>query len=164
MNETEAFCVIDIIQRFQRQLGQIADRQRNLLVITPYQGQIRFLKRTLAQYDHDQPSKIRVEVATADSCIGREADIVILSLVRSNTTGQLGFMEDDEKRALVMLSRETEYLFIFGDISLYSTSELWKNVFREFRRARSLETREIRDVHELKRSVDRLTKTNEQEI
>ena len=80
---------------------------RNLAFISPYNGQVQLAKEQLS-------SKIRI--STIDSFQGQEKEIVILSLVRSNTEATIGFLKD-YRRINVALTRAKEQLFVIGDSS-----------------------------------------------
>jgi superfamily I DNA and/or RNA helicase len=80
---------------------------RNLAFISPYNGQVQLAKEQLS-------SKIRI--STIDSFQGQEKEIVILSLVRSNTEATIGFLKD-YRRMNVALTRAKEQLFVIGDSS-----------------------------------------------
>lgn len=80
--------------------GQIA-------VITPYRGQVRLLRERLA----DVPA---VEVDSVDGFQGREKEAVIISLVRSNPAGEIGFLADT-RRTNVALTRARRCLVVIGD-------------------------------------------------
>jgi ATP-dependent RNA/DNA helicase IGHMBP2 len=75
-------------------------------VITPYRGQASVLQAALEDTG--------VEVDTVDAFQGREADAVLVSCVRSNPDGRLGFLQD-LRRMNVALSRARRHLFLVGD-------------------------------------------------
>ena len=71
-------------------------------VITPYVAQVTALQEKCGKYDnHDFLS---VQVQTIDSFQGGEKDIIILSTVRCNTNGNVGFLDSD-RRVNVALTR-----------------------------------------------------------
>lgn len=78
----------------------------SLAVITPYRGQVALLQSAL--------EGTGVEVDTVDAFQGREADAVLVSCVRSNAFGRLGFLQD-LRRMNVALSRARRHLFLVGD-------------------------------------------------
>ncbi len=82
-----------------------------LAVITPYRGQASLLQAAL--------SGRGVEVDTVDAFQGREADAVLVSCVRSNAEGRLGFLQD-LRRMNVALSRARRHLFLVGDSATLS--------------------------------------------
>jgi superfamily I DNA and/or RNA helicase len=73
--------------------------------ISPYSGQVAAAKDTL-------PKEMRV--STIDSFQGQEKEIIILSLVRSNDDGDIGFLKD-YRRMNVAITRAKEQLFVIGD-------------------------------------------------
>jgi ATP-dependent RNA/DNA helicase IGHMBP2 len=73
--------------------------------ISPYAGQVAAAKEVL-------PKEIRI--STIDSFQGQEQDIIILSLVRSNDDGDIGFLKD-YRRMNVAITRAKEQLFVIGD-------------------------------------------------
>ena len=95
-NEAEARAVIELVLQLQRLSQQFPGKWYSidrLRIITFYQGQVALLKRYLMQQRLND-----VVVATVDSSQGCEADIVILSFVRSNGKSEqtsVGFLSDD---------------------------------------------------------------------
>ncbi|WP_462249144.1 AAA domain-containing protein [Ferruginibacter sp.] len=73
--------------------------------ISPYAGQVAAAKDIL-------PKQMRI--STIDSFQGQEKEIVILSLVRSNDDGDIGFLKD-YRRMNVAITRAKEKLFVIGD-------------------------------------------------
>ena len=73
--------------------------------ISPYAGQVAAAKEVL-------PKQLRI--STIDSFQGQEKTIVILSLVRSNDDGDIGFLKD-YRRMNVAITRAKEQLFVIGD-------------------------------------------------
>ena len=70
-----------------------------VLVLTPYRGQHALLSHMLAKYQNQ-----RIQVSTIDAAQGQEADLVIITFVRANATGSVGFI-DDAKRLGVAITR-----------------------------------------------------------
>ncbi len=101
-NEGEAALVVARVATLLR-AGLLPEA---LAVITPYRGQVAVLE---ARLQHTG-----VEVDTVDAFQGREADAVLVSCVRSNPAGQLGFLAD-LRRMNVALSRARRHLFLVGD-------------------------------------------------
>ena len=78
----------------------------DIAVIAPYAAQVRWLREN-AIYDH-------LEIDTVDGFQGREKEAVVISLVRSNSTGEIGFLSD-ARRMNVALTRAKRKLIIVGD-------------------------------------------------
>lgn len=92
-------------------------------VLTTYSGQMFLLKRLMKQ---EELSGVRVTVV--DNFQGEENDIILLSFVRSNIEGKVGFLKI-ENRVCVALSRARKGLFAVGNFELMAESgSLWKNI------------------------------------
>jgi superfamily I DNA and/or RNA helicase len=77
-----------------------------IAVITPYAAQVRLLR--------EQLTIAGLEIDTVDGFQGREKEAVVISLVRSNTTGEIGFL-GDIRRMNVALTRARRKLIVIGD-------------------------------------------------
>jgi len=87
---------------------------RELAVITPYSAQAFHLRERVEALSPD------VEVDTVDAFQGREKDAILVTLTRSNTEGQLGFLTD-LRRINVALTRARRHLFVVGDSATLSS-------------------------------------------
>ncbi len=88
-----------------RELAEAGLQPRQGAVITPYSAQARMLKPRAPK---------GLEVGTVDGFQGREKEIVIVSLVRSNEKGEVGFL-DDTRRMNVAMTRARRLLIVIGD-------------------------------------------------
>jgi len=93
----------------------------SVIVVAPYSGQIAQLQRVVDTCRSDLP-KCNIEVNSVDAVQGREADLVILSTVRSNADHRVGFLDSD-KRANVALSRARRGLVIVGDAEFLASAD-----------------------------------------
>ena len=113
-NPLEARMVVEIIERL---LTNGASPEW-IGVITPYDDQ-----RDLI----DSKIRGRVEVKTVDGYQGREKEVIIISFVRSNPKGQLGFLED-MRRLNVSLTRAKRKLIMVGDSSTLGFNETYRKL------------------------------------
>jgi len=94
-------------------------RQVEVLLITPYRKQERLLRAAVADWQQatrpHEGGGVAVEVCTLDRCQGREAEMVMVSLVRRRASAFL----DNPKRWNVALTRARDHLIIYGDIRSY---------------------------------------------
>lgn len=98
-----------------------------ITILTTYTGQLYCLRRLM-------PSKefTGVKVHVVDKYQGEENDIVILSLVRSNREGRVGFLQI-ANRVCVALSRAKQGLFCIGDMDMFSRVKLWSAILHGLR-------------------------------
>lgn len=125
INPLEADCIISIIRRMydSDSDGEIfkEGEEPKIGVICMYGEQVRHLIRKINSMPWARSLLERriVKVDTVDSYQGKENDIIILSLVRSNARGTQGYVSS-ENRANVSLSRAKECLFIVGNSQMWS--------------------------------------------
>ena len=77
----------DLATRKVRALVEAGDRPEDIAVIAPYSAQVRRLRASLKDLEG-------LEIDSVDGFQGREKEAVVLSLVRSNTEGEIGFLAD----------------------------------------------------------------------
>lgn len=113
LNVLESQWIATLLQRidFVYANGKSGRRALQVAVLTGYAAQRDRIRRQLENFSL---SNIAAECQTVDNYQGREADVVILSVTRSNKDGKPGFLKD-KKRINVALSRARHYLLIVGD-------------------------------------------------
>ncbi|WP_375581346.1 IGHMBP2 family helicase [Marivirga tractuosa] len=87
-------------------------------IISPYDQQVSRLKSTLKDY--------HVEIKSIDGFQGREKEVIIISLVRSNLEGNIGFLRD-YRRLNVALTRAKRKLIIIGNPSTLQSNPVYKS-------------------------------------
>lgn len=103
-------------------------RPSQITILTPYTGQMFLFKRLMPKEQFDG-----VRVCPVDNYQGEENDIVLLSLVRSNTQGKIGFVKDDN-RACVAMSRAKKGFYLIGNFDhLARHSNLWSKITQKAR-------------------------------
>ena len=100
-------------------------RPEVIAVITPYSAQARLIR--------DLIDEAAVEVDTIDGFQGREKEAVVISLVRSNRQGELGFLTDT-RRMNVALTRARRKLIVIGDSSTLANHEFYLRLLNYFER------------------------------
>jgi hypothetical protein len=137
-NSAEAKLVVATV-KYLLQQGYSPD---DMVVLTPYLGQLTELRSQLASdgdlgvildgrdkadvfqsgltLDHVAKREKNIRVATVDNYQGEEANLVLVSLVRSNDEGSIGFCKEPE-RVNVMLSRARIGMVLFGNLNCFLT-------------------------------------------
>jgi ATP-dependent RNA/DNA helicase IGHMBP2 len=93
-----------------------AENFPTIAVISPYKEQIRILKELVQSSVPLQLHADKIAVNTIDSFQGQERDIVYISMTRSNTAGEIGFLSDT-RRMNVAMTRARKKLVVIGDSS-----------------------------------------------
>ena len=113
----------DLVVRIVRQLIETGLAAADIAVITPYNGQARLLRELLAVDG--------VAVDSVDGFQGQEKEAVVLSLVRSNPEGEIGFLADT-RRTNVALTRARRKLVVIGDTATVSHHDFYKRLLDHF--------------------------------
>lgn len=95
----------------------------SIAVITPYSAQARYI-RSLGEFQG-------VEIDTVDGFQGREKEVVIISCVRSNRDGEIGFL-GDTRRMNVALTRARRKLIVIGDSATLGNNEFYSQLLSYF--------------------------------
>lgn len=125
-NPAEARYIAEWLDKLRESVFSIPLR---VAVITAYSGQKEHLISILAPKDHDRWDRVKLEINTVDAYQGREADIVLYSVTRSNPEHNIGFLAS-EPRLNVALSRGRDALLIFGDLEYCQSAGGLENPFR----------------------------------
>ena len=94
-------------------------------MIAPYAAQVRWLR------DHCQIENL--EIDTVDGFQGREKEAVLITLVRSNREGEIGFLSD-ARRMNVALTRAKRKLIVVGDSATLGNSPFFVELLEYFER------------------------------
>ncbi|WP_433476561.1 AAA domain-containing protein [Spirillospora sp. CA-142024] len=125
-NKIEAQKVAELVERLDAdtkagKYARVDGGKLEVLVLSGYRRQCTEIERALRRL---QLGHVAVQVKTVDAVQGREADVVLFSVTRSNLTGELGFLADRyQGRVNVALSRARELLWIVGDSEFCSSRE-----------------------------------------
>ncbi|XP_073817647.1 NFX1-type zinc finger-containing protein 1 [Musca autumnalis] len=96
----------------------------DIQILSPYARQIEMIRKQFQQH----PALQSLKACTVDSFQGLESNIVILSLVRSNSVAQIGFLKQSN-RICVALSRAKHAMYCIGNLELLSQcSSIWKEI------------------------------------
>ena len=109
---------------FCRYLLKQGYRNDQITLLTMYKGQLMQMKKLMKRSVFEG-----VRVAAVDDFQGEENDIILLSLVRSNSDGKIGFLQI-ENRVCVALSRARKGLYVIGNFSMLRNQEktIWPTI------------------------------------
>lgn len=118
INKEEAQLTLLTLQNYITKIGKqrFLDERLDIGLISPYRAQVKYLRQLLNRLSFFKPFRNSISVNTVDGFQGQERDIIIISLVRSNEEGDIGFLRD-LRRMNVAMTRARMKLLIVGDSS-----------------------------------------------
>ena len=130
INKVEARQVMELLQAYFEKIGKqrILDESIDVGIISPYRAQVQYLRHLIKKETFFKPFRHLLSVNTVDGFQGQERDVIIVSLVRSNNDGQIGFLRD-LRRMNVAMTRARSKLIIIGDHETLAHHEFYKKLY-----------------------------------
>jgi hypothetical protein len=94
-------------------------------LVTPYKGQVNFIKKLIRERPGLQKFRSGLEVESVDGFQGQEKEVIIFCAVRNNREGKVGFLSD-WRRLNVMLTRARRGCIVIGSRSTLVSDPLWQ--------------------------------------
>ena len=107
---------------------RIIDERIDVGIISPYRAQVQYLRKMIKKLDFFKPYRKIITVNTVDGFQGQERDFILVSLVRSNDEGQIGFLRD-LRRMNVAITRARMKLIIVGDSSTLTRHPFYRKLY-----------------------------------
>lgn len=126
VQQLEQYVEMMTVQRLQRERGDFG-------VISPYQAQIQLLRKLIKRSSVLRPLRGQITVQTVDAFQGQERDVIVLSLVRANADGQIGFLSD-LRRMNVAITRARHKVIIIGDASTLTRHGFYRQLLEHIER------------------------------
>ena len=116
INKAEGLLTLHVLQQYFERIGKqrLLDERIDVGIISPYRAQVQYLRRLLMKREYFKPFRRQVSINTVDGFQGQERDIIVISLVRSNDEGQIGFLRD-LRRMNVAITRARMKVIILGN-------------------------------------------------
>ena len=130
INKAEANLTLETLTLYLKKIGKerILEERIDVGVISPYRAQVQHLRRLIAKSGDLKPFRHLISVNTVDGFQGQERDIIIISLVRANEEGQIGFLKD-LRRMNVAITRARMKLIILGDSGTLTRHPFYKRLY-----------------------------------
>ena len=130
INKAEAELTLLVLEQYFQKIGKqrILDERLDVGIISPYRSQVQYLRRLLKKREFFKPYRSLISVNTVDGFQGQERDIILISLVRANDEGQIGFLRD-LRRMNVAITRARMKLIILGDASTMTRHPFYKRLY-----------------------------------
>ncbi len=131
INKAEAELTLDTLQHYFERIGKqrLLDERIDVGIISPYRAQVQYLRRLLMKREYFKPFRRLISVNTVDGFQGQERDVIIISLVRSNDEGQIGFLRD-LRRMNVAITRARMKLIILGDKNTLTRHPFYRQLWQ----------------------------------
>lgn len=128
-NEEEAHLLLKHLTDLVEQLGIERIKKDDLMigVIAPYRAQTKTLTEQFESFESLKNIRDHITIDTVDAFQGRERDIIYISLVRSNTKGEIGFLAD-ERRMNVAMTRAKMRLVMIGDSATLGSNSFYSEI------------------------------------
>lgn len=115
INKAEAALTLQALHDYAERMGRtrLVNERVDFGIISPYRAQVQYLRGLIKRDDYLRPLRKQISVNTVDAFQGQERDVILVSLVRSNEDGQIGFLSD-LRRMNVAITRARFKLIILG--------------------------------------------------
>ena len=130
VNKTEALLTLAVLQHYFEKIGKerILDERIDVGIISPYRAQVQYLRQMVKKQEFFKPYRRFISINTVDGFQGQERDIIMISLVRANDDGQIGFLRD-LRRMNVAITRARMKLMILGDTSTLTRHPFYRKLY-----------------------------------
>ena len=130
INKAEAELTLLTLAEYFTKIGKrrVLEERIDVGIISPYRAQVQYLKKLIKKYEFFQPYRRLISVNTVDGFQGQERDVILISLVRSNDEGQIGFLKD-LRRMNVAMTRARMKLIILGNKDTMTKHPFYKKLW-----------------------------------
>lgn len=130
INRAEAELTLQTLQQYLEKIGKqrILEESIDVGIISPYRAQVQLLRKELRKREFFRPYRHLLTVNTVDGFQGQERDIILISLVRSNDCGDIGFLRD-LRRMNVAITRARMKLIILGSSETMTSHPFYKKLY-----------------------------------
>lgn len=131
LNKPEAHLTLEALKAYIRRIGsqRLLEERFDIGIISPYRAQVQYLRRLVGRDAELRPFRRQLSVNTVDAFQGQERDVVIVSMVRANAEGQIGFLRD-LRRMNVAMTRARYKLIILGDSTTLARHRFYRELHR----------------------------------
>lgn len=130
VNKNEAELTLSTLEEYFTKIGKerILEERIDVGIISPYRAQVQYLRRLLKKREFFKPYRKLISVNTVDGFQGQERDVILISLVRANDDGEIGFLRD-LRRMNVAITRARMKLIILGDADTMCRHPFYKKLY-----------------------------------
>lgn len=129
INKPEAELLVAQLQTYIEKIGKerVLDENIDFGLISPYKAQVQYIRGLIKRNAFFKPFRRQITVHTVDGFQGQERDVIMISLVRANSNGQIGFL-GDLRRMNVAITRARMKLIILGDAATLTKHRFYREL------------------------------------
>ncbi|WP_294587899.1 AAA domain-containing protein [uncultured Phocaeicola sp.] len=131
INKSEAELSVAQLKAYIQKIGKerFLEERIDVGLISPYKAQVQYLRQLIRRDNFFKPYRPAITINTVDGFQGQERDVILISLVRANEDGQIGFL-NDLRRMNVAMTRARMKLIILGDASTLTRHAFYEALYR----------------------------------
>ena len=131
INKPEAELSVAQLKAYILKIGKerFLEEKIEVGLISPYKAQVQYLRQLIRKDNFFKPYRSAITINTVDGFQGQERDVILISLVRANEEGQIGFL-NDLRRMNVAITRARMKLIILGDVSTLTRHTFYAELYR----------------------------------
>lgn len=133
ISKEEADLLIEHLTTYIKNIGKERVRNENIDfgIISPYKAQMYYLRHLIKRNSFLRSIRKQITVNTVDGFQGQERDVILISMVRNNDSGNIGFLSD-LRRMNVAMTRARMKLFIIGNSETLIHHKFYKHLYSYF--------------------------------
>ena len=130
VNKAEADLALEALEAYIMRIGggRLLAEKIDIGLISPYRAQVRYLRKQLSRRKFFKQYRHLISINTVDGFQGQERDVIMISMVRSNERGDIGFLRD-LRRMNVAITRARRKLIIIGDAPTLTRHPFYRKLY-----------------------------------
>ena len=122
--------LVSTLQKYIEKIGKerVLDESIDFGLISPYKSQVQYIRGLIKRDTFFKPFRRLITAHTVDGFQGQERDVIMISLVRANDKGRIGFL-GDLRRMNVAITRARMKLMILGDAPTLTRHAFYKELY-----------------------------------
>ncbi|WP_455621187.1 AAA domain-containing protein, partial [Parabacteroides sp.] len=150
VNRQEAELLVEQLRSYIQKISKerVLEEHIDFGLISPYKAQVQYIRKLIKQDAFFKPLRRQITVHTVDGFQGQERDVILISLVRANEDGKIGFL-NDLRRMNVAITRARMKLMILGDASTLTRHAFYKELYKYIFQRGKIITINTKQEHEL---------------
>lgn len=131
INRDEALLTIVVLMKYIKRIGEkrILEENIDFGLISPYRAQVQYLRKIIKRIPALKKIRKRISINTVDGFQGQERDVIVISTVRSNEEGNIGFL-GDIRRMNVAITRARKKVIIIGNSKTLTHTRFYRRLFK----------------------------------